>query len=71
MTSAEVRRAGKIRMQMDKAIKDGDMDGFRAAYERTLSHWYMPAKERKAYYMKFIKRMVELRHEENSAEQNI
>jgi hypothetical protein len=66
MTESEIRRANELRAQMEKAINEGDIDGFRAAYARTLSHYYMPAKERKAYYKRFIERAVELRDEENN-----
>ena len=63
MSTSEQKRAEEIKATMEQAILEGDMDKFRAAYEKTLSHWYMPAKERKAYYMRFIRRVVELREE--------
>lgn len=63
MNASEQARAEKIKATMEEAILEGDIDKFRSTYEKTLSHWYMPAKERKAYYMRFIKRAAELREE--------
>lgn len=63
MNAQDQRRSEQIKMAMDEAILEGDLEKFREAYGKTLSHWYMPAKERKAYYMRFIKRVAELREE--------
>ena len=63
MSTGDQKRAEEIKAAMEEAILERDIDKFRAAYEKTLSHWYMPAKERKAYYTRFIKRVVELREE--------
>lgn len=63
MSTGDQKRAEKIKAAMEQAILERDVDKFRAAYEKTLSHWYMPAKERKEYYMRFIKRAVELGEE--------
>lgn len=62
MTDTEKKRAEEIRADLEKAIAEVDVDKFLAAYGKTLSHYYMPARDRKEYY----RRMLEATRDEKN-----
>ena len=49
------RRAEKLRDELNEAIANKDKGQFQELYGKLLSHNYMPAKERKEFYLRFIK----------------
>ena len=55
MTEQDKRRADKLRQAMEIAIREKDTAAFMAAYGKTLSHYYMPVKEQRDFYMRMIK----------------
>ena len=49
------RRAEKLRDELNAAIADKDRERFQELYGKLLSHNYMPAKERKEFYLRFLR----------------
>ena len=63
MNDQDKRRADKLRQDMEIAIREKDTAAFMAAYGKTLSHWYMPVKEQREFYMRMIKACAKERSE--------
>ncbi len=52
------KKAEQIKAELEEAIKNVDIDRFKAAYDITLTkYWYLTKKERSDYYMRFLEAM--------------
>ena len=48
----------QVKAELEEAIKNADINRFKAAYDITLiKYWYLTKKERSGYYMRFLEAM--------------